>query len=186
MLESLHGAGAFSSAVLTNVALRPGRIQAIVPAGVQQERLLAFETGGLVSPADADRAVEEVLVAFGEEGGRCLVVEDDLARRGDPYVMALPFQTCFAGDRIVRWIEFSSPNGTRSAAGLIRKGASGYPRNALSRGWVQATLVWRMVPMLHRPPSTPSRGHSSRSWSPRTTRSPISFGPEVAGTREAG
>jgi hypothetical protein len=90
VLWSLHEGGRFSSAVLANVALRPGRIQALVPAGVEQERLSAFERGRLTSTVHADRALEEVLAGYAKDGGRCVLVEDDLGRRDDPRVVELP------------------------------------------------------------------------------------------------
>jgi hypothetical protein len=46
LIRSLDEGGVFSAAILATVALRRGRFQALAPASVEQERLLAFDIEG--------------------------------------------------------------------------------------------------------------------------------------------
>ena len=58
------------------------------------------------------------------EPGSLLVVEDDLARRGDPSVLGA---AAYVGDRVLRWRAIDDG---RRAEELLREGSSGYPLNA--------------------------------------------------------
>jgi hypothetical protein len=76
---------------------------------------------------DVDLAAHEVLASFGRAGVRVLLVEDDLARRGDPN---LGPDVGFVGDRVLRWADIGeSPD---LATSLLRGGSSGYPLNAFA------------------------------------------------------
>jgi hypothetical protein len=68
-----------------------------------------------------------------------LVVEDDLARRGDPNLGRVVSRqrvfspAAFVGDRVIRWAKVEEE--AQDAAKLLRHGSSGYPLNAyLCRG----------------------------------------------------
>lgn len=61
-------------------------------------------------------------------GGHLVVVEDDLARRGDPHLEGV----AFVGDRAIRWLELGEDPSL--VAQLVRTGGSGYPLNAFVCG----------------------------------------------------
>lgn len=77
--------------------------------------------------SDADQIAQRLLGSFAAAGVRTLVVEDDLARRGDPGV---GLDVAFIGDRVVRWADLGV--GANAAVQLLRAGASGYPLNAFA------------------------------------------------------
>ena len=86
-----------------------------------------FEVGCGVDSAEADGHVNELFGELVAAGAEVLLVEDDLARRGDP-VRNGP--VAFVGDRVLRWCSLASPGGRDSAVMLLRNGSSGYPLNA--------------------------------------------------------
>lgn len=75
------------------------------------------------------RATEELATnlfsACGAASALTLVVEDDLARRGDVLHGA---NYAFLGNRVIRWARVN--DSARAATHLLRTGASGYPLNA--------------------------------------------------------
>ena len=77
--------------------------------------------------SDADQIARRLFESFAAAGVRTLVVEDDLARRGDPGV---GLDVAFVGDRVVRWANIGV--GVDAAVQLLRAGASGYPLNAFA------------------------------------------------------
>lgn len=85
------------------------------------------DLGRGIRPSDADQIARRLLQSFGAAGVKTLVVEDDLARRGDPGV---GLDVAFVGDRVVRWADLGA--GAEAAAVLLRAGASGYPLNAFA------------------------------------------------------
>lgn len=58
-------------------------------------------------------------------GGRTVLVENDMARRGDPH---LPPDAGFIGDRVLEWAEITPD--ARSAARLLRDASTSFPLNA--------------------------------------------------------
>ncbi|HTZ43213.1 MAG TPA: hypothetical protein VMB79_05070 [Jatrophihabitans sp.] len=110
-----------------------------------RDRLAEFSTALVIAPAlspsmsisiddrgrgmhtsDVDLALRPLLESFRQAGARTLIVEDDLARCGDP---RLPAKVVYAGDRVLRWCDFIP--GAQDPVRLLRTGASGYPLNAI-------------------------------------------------------
>jgi hypothetical protein len=109
------------------------------------QRLESFRWAWLVAPPDAEHQAPPRLDELGHgiktsaadllgarllpyltrAGLRVLLVEDDLARRGDPN---LGCDVAFVGERVVRWSE--AAGGPARAVALLRSGSSGYPLNA--------------------------------------------------------
>jgi hypothetical protein len=85
------------------------------------------EHGRGYSAAETDRRAAALLDGVRARGARLLVVEDDLARRGD---LALEGNFAFVDDRVVRWAELD--DGAAAAVALMRSGSSGYPLNAFA------------------------------------------------------
>lgn len=74
---------------------------------------------------DADADVVRYFEANRALGFCTLLVKDDMARRGDPY---LPRDIAFVDDRVLHWTEIGP--GARSATQLVRNGSTGHPLNA--------------------------------------------------------
>jgi hypothetical protein len=96
-------------------------------------RLLVHHAGGAVvlndhgrsiSSADTDAMAHQLFARVGAEAVKTLIVEDDLARRGDSSVEA---DVVFVEDRVLRWTGLGD---AASAGALLRRGSSGYPLNA--------------------------------------------------------
>lgn len=79
--------------------------------------------GGSSSDADADAV--RFLEANRASGFCTLLVEDDMARKGDPH---LPEDIAFIDDRVLHWAEIGAS--AISATRLLRSGSTGYPLNA--------------------------------------------------------
>ncbi|UQX88702.1 hypothetical protein M6D93_01560 [Jatrophihabitans telluris] len=77
-----------------------------------------------IRSGDADAVVQGAVESMARAGAGTLVVEDDLARRGDA---GLAVDVAFVGDRVVRWTPLNEP---AVAVRLLRTGSSGYPLNA--------------------------------------------------------
>jgi len=75
----------------------------------------------IASDSDAVRFLE----ASRKLGFHTLLVEDDMARKGDPH---LPKDSGFIEDRVLRWTEIRP--GARAAAHLLRDASAGFPLNA--------------------------------------------------------
>jgi hypothetical protein len=127
----VQGSLAQGSGLATMMTLRLDRMETA--------RLLAPEVPGAGSVAplddyargirssDSDQVAKRVLESFAEVGVRTLVVEDDLARRGDP---GLGADVAFLSDRVIRWADLAV--GAVAAVRLLRTGSSGYPLNAFA------------------------------------------------------
>jgi hypothetical protein len=74
---------------------------------------------------EADVLARQLLTRLARTGHHTLVVEDELARKGDPH---LDPDISFVGDRVVRWTEIDEH--AEQATTLLRSGSSGYPLNA--------------------------------------------------------
>lgn len=77
-----------------------------------------------IKPGDADSVAQGVLGRLGHGRVSTLMVEDDLARRGDPLAVG---KVAFVGDRVLRWASLADP---QAAVSLLRSGSSGYPLNS--------------------------------------------------------
>jgi hypothetical protein len=128
--QSLAQGHALSSAVLASVRLSDGRPYVLVPEDMARERVADLAAGGVTSTARADQALEGIFGSILDEGGRCLVVEDDLARSRDPVVSTSPFPTAFIDGHVARWVDLAADGAAGEARRLLRMGASGYPLNA--------------------------------------------------------
>lgn len=84
-------------------------------------------TGRQVSQAESDELARAALVALGRRGARTFLVEDELGRRSDG--PRLTDDVFFVGEAVLR----SEPleDDCTAAAGLLRRGSSGYPCDAL-------------------------------------------------------
>lgn len=83
------------------------------------------ERGRGIKTSAADSLGARLLACLMSAGLHVLLVEDDLARRGDP---DLGCDVAFVGERVVRWCE--TADGSARAVALLRSGSSGYPLNA--------------------------------------------------------
>jgi len=85
------------------------------------------DNGRGIRTCDVDLIAGRVLEKFSVAGVQTLVVEDDLARRGD----ALSgHDVAYVDDHVVRWIDLTAS--PVAAVQLLRRGASGYPLNAFA------------------------------------------------------
>lgn len=83
------------------------------------------DTGHGVPWAETYSDAVRFLEASREVGFRTLLVEDDMARKGDPH---LPVDAGFIDDRVLRWTEIGSD--PASAARFLRDASTGFPLNA--------------------------------------------------------
>jgi hypothetical protein len=97
----------------------------VAPDGSTLAPLLLDNQGRGIKTRDADLAAARFLACLSHHGDQILLVEDDLARRGDP---RLDDEVAFVEDRVVRWSEIEAD--TSHAVALLRSGSSGYPLNA--------------------------------------------------------
>jgi hypothetical protein len=95
-----------------------------LPSILQGRRLVLDDVGRGLSSSASDAVAKEFFMKLAKKMPLTLIVEDDLARRGDPRVG----RAAFVDDRLIRWEEINE-DGFR-AAKLLRSGASGYPLNA--------------------------------------------------------
>ncbi len=75
--------------------------------------------------ATADHLASVAIILERSNGGRTLVVEDEMARRGDEFLEGA--LCCFVDDRVLRWTDLFDPD----AESLLRCGSAGYPLNAM-------------------------------------------------------
>jgi hypothetical protein len=127
--QSLAGGHEVSAAVLASACFDGGTFRAVVRSGVAASEIENYEEGGMLSVGEAGDALARILDELAEMGATCAVVEDDMSERTDPAVARRSFPLAFIGDRIVSWSDLESGSGV-AAAEAIRRGASGYPRNA--------------------------------------------------------
>jgi len=118
--DSLAQGSEFSIRVARRLSDLPQAIVIGPPLGDSQ---VLDGHGRGISQVDADVVLDRVVDALALTGVKTLVVEDDLARRGDP---SLHGQVAFVGGRVLRWADLSRAKASR----LVRTGASGYPLNA--------------------------------------------------------
>ncbi len=80
-----------------------------------------------IRASDTDGIAARFLDQLFSEGVATLIVENELARRGDP---SLPVKVSYADDRVLEWADLES--GGDSGARLLRSASSGYPLNAFA------------------------------------------------------
>jgi hypothetical protein len=95
----------------------------VAPEAGQPPRL--DEHGRGFKTRDVDMVAARLLAVLARDRRGVLVVEDDLARRGD---RNLGQDVAFVEDRVVRWSEIADHSDR--AVTLLRRGSSGYPVNA--------------------------------------------------------
>lgn len=78
-------------------------------------------------PSESDAAAVDFLRTWSTATRGTLVVEDDLARRGDPNLE--DDDIVYINDRVLRWVDLRAMTPARAVA-LLRSGASGFPLNA--------------------------------------------------------
>lgn len=96
----------------------------VEPSRVQGPGPIFDDSGRGIPASEADEVAKCLLATTARKAKLTLIVEDDLARQGDPHLG----RAAFVGARVLRWEEVD--NQTISAVTLLRRGASGYPLNA--------------------------------------------------------
>jgi hypothetical protein len=127
--RSLAGGHQLSAAVLAAAPFDRGRLRALVPSDITADHITKFHEGGVVKGSVADAALAPLLDDLTQSGAACVVVEDDVARRSDPFVARISIPSAFFGDRVVHWCDLEPGSGA-AAAKVIRSSAFGYPLNA--------------------------------------------------------
>jgi hypothetical protein len=82
------------------------------------------DRGRGIPQRDSDAIVRALFQCLGPDVLKSLIVEDDLARRGDP---SLGSDVAFVDDRALRWCDMDD---AVAAGALLREGSSGYPLNS--------------------------------------------------------
>lgn len=120
--ESLDQGSPLSIQVLKTLESADVQAYAILPQGEAGMSLDDFKSSARIG--DANLVLKTILSELSSRLVGVLIVDDDLARRGDPGLD----DASFVGDRVVRWADLHSP--PEGLTRLIRRGASGYPLNA--------------------------------------------------------
>jgi hypothetical protein len=97
----------------------------LVPDPATAAPLVLDDSGRGIQSKDADATTQRVLQCLGRDVVKTVIVEDDLARRGDVIAGA---DVAFVEDRVLRWTALD--NDAAGAVALMRSGSSGYPLNA--------------------------------------------------------
>ncbi|WP_223622727.1 hypothetical protein [Microbacterium sp. EST19A] len=120
--ESLDLGSRFSRQVAARFEGEQVRAYAILPRDRESIDVADFSHSAQIGEADLllGRFLQSLAAAF--DG--ILVVDDDLARRGDPRLEGVSY----VDDRVIRWVDLQSAPGDLTR--LVRTGASGYPLNA--------------------------------------------------------
>jgi hypothetical protein len=117
--------GSMISMLMTERLAQLARARLLVPPQTETASTSIDDFGRGIMRSDSDRVVRLVLGSLATVGLRTLVVEDDLARRGDHVTGG---KLAFVDDRIIRWVDLEA--GASDGVALLRTGASGYPLNA--------------------------------------------------------
>lgn len=128
-MDWARGSLAQGSALAMSMIQRLGSLKStwlVVPPDAEYQAPRRLDDRGHdIKTSDADLLGARLLACLTQAGLRVLLVEDDLARRGDPN---LGRDVAFVGERVIRWSEMAGSS-ARTAA-LLRNGSSGYPLNA--------------------------------------------------------
>jgi hypothetical protein len=122
--ESLAQGSALAMLMAERLGLFSSARLLVPEAGKQQWTFLPGEHGRGYRSRDIDLLAGQFLRSLACFDLQTLLVEDDLARKGDPNLAAV----AYVEDRVLRWIELG-PDPARAVA-LLRGGSSGYPLNA--------------------------------------------------------
>lgn len=125
---SLANGHSLAHTVLDSVDFQLGTLTAICPANLKDEVLYSFDHSAGITASDADAGLDALLSEIACDGS--LVVEDELARAGDGFLLRTPGEFSVYGDEVL-W-PFSLPQS--SSARVIRLHSSGYPTNAFITG----------------------------------------------------
>ena len=118
--------GSTLAMLLTRRLAEPSSAWLLAPKDqVDLASLMLDDRGRGMRTSDADRVASRFLEVLRIAGAATVVVEDDLARRGDPHLVET---SCFVDDRVLHWAQLAS--GTDDGVRALRSGASGYPLNA--------------------------------------------------------
>ena len=130
--SSLQQGHELSAATLARIDLSNGHSRAIMPTEIPSPNSSDFENGMRVIYKGVYRVLSDFLLGLAIKGDICLVVENELARRGD---IPSPKETRFSGistgyvdDHVLHWTSLN-PNNIDVAIKTIAVGSSGYPRN---------------------------------------------------------
>ncbi|MDE3194007.1 MAG: hypothetical protein KGN00_09995 [Chloroflexota bacterium] len=126
--KSLMDGSRSSAHVLAVARLDHGHLFALAPAGTKPSQLTPAE-GGVASVAASDAALAVVLAGMAGEGASCVVIEDDVQRRGDPSLPRFDLPSAFLDDRVIHWRDLTVDS-AKAAVVAVQRGASGYPLNA--------------------------------------------------------
>lgn len=96
----------------------------VEPSRVQGPGPILDDSGRGIPSSEADEVAKRLLATAARKAKLTLLVEDDMARQGDPHLG----RVAFVGARVLRWAEVDDQ--VTSAVTLLRGGASGYPLNA--------------------------------------------------------
>jgi hypothetical protein len=96
----------------------------VEPSRVQGPGPILDDSGRGIPSSEAYEVAKRILATAARTAKLTLVVEDDLARQGDPHLG----RAAFVGARVLRWEEVDDQ--AKNAVTILRRGASGYPLNA--------------------------------------------------------
>jgi hypothetical protein len=115
-----------SAAVLDAGFIDRGRGLAIVSDEFQRTPF-EFSHGGVIGTAASRECLGRMLVdgEFGPVGS--LLVEDDVRRKGDPWISKIAPPSAFIGERVLHWAD--SEMGIDKVVEAIHRGGFGYPLN---------------------------------------------------------
>lgn len=120
--ESLEQGSRLAQMIEARIDPVKTRAYGIIPQAAAEDTPRAFSHSARIG--DADRILGLILRDLAAMDNALLVVDDDLARRGDRRLD----DASFVDDRVVRSASLNAPSGDLTR--LIRRGASGYPLNA--------------------------------------------------------
>jgi len=132
--ESLSQGSRLAALIAQTIDRLPSAVVLAAPSYTGEGRLVIDGRGRGLPSFEADSAAQEMLQRIVELGAATLIVEDDLARRGDP----ISGQAAFVGDRLIRWTPIVGD--CAAASRLLRTGSSGYPLIAFGCFGVPSSL----------------------------------------------
>jgi len=126
VLDSLNEGTSLAQTVAETL-WKPAVARLLLPSDAGDVCVPAFDHGRGLSTTVADQIAVDFFSWAEERGCKTLLVESDLARRGD---RNLDSDVVYVGNRVLRWVELAGSLG--EAVQLLRRGSSGYPLNAFA------------------------------------------------------
>lgn len=117
-----------STAVLAVASFETGHFRTCISRADCAESLPNFEEGGVASAKEVDAWLAHTLEELARKGAACVIVEHDLARRTDPFLVRSQDRWAFVDDRVLAWSDLE-PNSGTAAVEEVRGVGSGYPSN---------------------------------------------------------